>query len=109
LVGSRLESLLEREGTIAEAALHNLLTVTLTNGSKRDQAMKLYSSFLVRCWVIREEGQAERLVFDVEHIQKGEHQRTLTPEAALDYIKQVSQQVTPESNIEPESNTEMDD
>ncbi len=63
--------------------------------------MKLYSSFLVRCWVIREEGQAERILFDVEHIQKGEHWRAMTPEAALERITQVSQQVTTES--EPES------
>jgi hypothetical protein len=45
------------------------------------QAMKLYSSFLLRCWVIREE--AEKMVFDIEHIQKGERQRTATPEEAL--------------------------
>lgn len=69
--------------------------------------MKFYSSFLVRCWVIREEGQAERIVperivFDVEHIQKGEHWRALTPEAALEHITQVSQQATLENETETE-------
>jgi hypothetical protein len=47
--------------------------------------MKSYSSFLVRCWVIREEAE-EKLVFDIEHIQKGEHLRAATPEAAMEWI-----------------------
>jgi hypothetical protein len=59
--------------------------------------MKQYSSFLIRCWVIRDEGQPERIVFDVEHIQTGEHWRALTPKAALEQITQVSQQTTTES------------
>ncbi len=49
--------------------------------------MKLYSSFLVRCWVIQEESNvAEKTVFDIEHIQKGEHQRAISPEAAIQWI-----------------------
>jgi hypothetical protein len=64
--------------------------------------MKSYSSFLVRCWVIREEGQAERVVFDVEHIQKGEHWRALTPEAALALIVQSSKESFPQDDLEPE-------
>ncbi|MBI1760527.1 MAG: hypothetical protein HYR56_03735 [Acidobacteria bacterium] len=71
--------------------------------------MKLYSSFLVRCWVIREAGPAERVVFDVEHIQTGEHWRALTPAAALERITQISRQVTPVADIAPASETEPDD
>lgn len=37
--------------------------------------MKLYGSFLIRCWVIRNEHEGPRTVFDVEHIQRGEHLR----------------------------------
>ena len=47
--------------------------------------MKSYSSFLIRCWVIREEAE-EKLVFDIEHIQKGDHLRAATPEAAMEWI-----------------------
>lgn len=51
--------------------------------------MKLYSSFLVRCWVIQEESEkpvAEKLVFDIEHIQKGEHQRAASAEEAMQWM-----------------------
>jgi hypothetical protein len=65
--------------------------------------MKSYSSFLVRCWVIREEGQAERVVFDVEHIQTGEHWRALVPEAALALIVQSSKESSPQDDPEPEA------
>jgi hypothetical protein len=37
--------------------------------------MKLYGSFLIRCWVIRNDENDLRTVFDVEHIQRGEHLR----------------------------------
>jgi hypothetical protein len=37
--------------------------------------MKLYSSFLIRCWLIRDSPVEERFVIDVEHIQTGGHQR----------------------------------
>jgi hypothetical protein len=37
--------------------------------------MKLYSSFLIRCWLIHDSAQDERPVIDVEHIQTGGHTR----------------------------------
>ena len=55
--------------------------------------MKLYSSFLLRCWVIRDE--SEKIVFDIEHIQKGERQRTATPEEALQWILAACQNKQP--------------
>lgn len=62
--------------------------------------MKLYSSFLLRCWVIRDE--SEKIVFDIEHIQKGERQRTTTPEEALQWILTTCQNHQPEE-LEAES------
>ena len=37
--------------------------------------MKLYSSFLIRCWLIADPSHDERSVIDVEHIQTGGHRR----------------------------------
>ena len=37
--------------------------------------MRLYNSFLVRCWLIRSAADGERSVLDIEHIQTGEHFR----------------------------------
>lgn len=56
--------------------------------------MKSYSSFLLRCWVIREE--SEKIIFDVEQIQTGERQRATTPEDALQWILAVCQNYQPE-------------
>ena len=39
--------------------------------------MRLYNSFLVRCWLIRSAPEGERSVLDIEHIQTGEHFRPL--------------------------------
>jgi hypothetical protein len=62
--------------------------------------MKLYSSFLLRCWVIRDE--SEKMVFDIEHIQKGERQHTATPEETLQWILTACQNQQPEE-FDPES------
>jgi hypothetical protein len=35
--------------------------------------MRLYNSFLVRCWLIRTGPEGERSMLDIEHIQTGEH------------------------------------
>jgi len=37
--------------------------------------MRLYNSFLVRCWLISSAPEGERSVLDIEHIQTGEHFR----------------------------------
>ena len=37
--------------------------------------MKLYSSFLFRCWLIHDPAHDERPVIDIEHIQTGSHTR----------------------------------
>lgn len=68
--------------------------------------MKLYSSFLLRCWVIRD--GAEKIVFDIEHIQKGERRRLDTPQEALQWIITECQNQQPEE-ITEDADTETDD
>jgi hypothetical protein len=51
----------------------------VSNRSQEDERpmtmMKIYNSFLIRCWQLRNTSQADRLVFEIEHIQTGERQR----------------------------------
>jgi hypothetical protein len=37
--------------------------------------MKIYNSFLIRCWLLRDTAQADRSIFEIEHIQTGERHR----------------------------------
>ena len=37
--------------------------------------MKIYNSFLIRCWLMCNTAQPDRAVFEIEHIQTGERQR----------------------------------
>jgi len=37
--------------------------------------MKIYNSFLIRCWLLRNPAQPDRSIFEIEHIQTGERQR----------------------------------
>ena len=46
--------------------------------------MRLYNSFLVRCWLIRDSPERERVAVDVEHIQTGGHMRA----ASLDEMQE---------------------
>ncbi|MFN0111498.1 MAG: hypothetical protein ACKVZH_21750 [Blastocatellia bacterium] len=50
--------------------------------------MKLYRSFLIRCWLIPGSGQQpeDKIVFDIEHIQKGEHARATNPAEAIEWL-----------------------
>lgn len=53
--------------------------------------MKLYGSFLIRSWLIREsapgaEAPEEKFVFDIEHIQNGEHLHAANPAEALEWM-----------------------
>ena len=74
--------------------------------------MKLYNSFLLRCWVIREAGVPAlepmdippgKMVFDVEHIQKGEHHRAASPEEVLQWIVAACQNP---ADVEPGGQTD---
>jgi hypothetical protein len=37
--------------------------------------MKIYNSFLIRCWLLRDTTQADRSIFEIEHIQTGERHK----------------------------------
>ena len=48
--------------------------------------MKLYSSFLIRCWLIEDSERGERTVIDVEHIQTGGHRRVASLHEAEEWM-----------------------
>ena len=48
--------------------------------------MKLYNSFLVRCWLIRDVAQCERAVIDIEHIQTGGRRRAASLSEAAEWM-----------------------
>ena len=39
------------------------------------KVMKIYNSFLIRCWLLQSTAEANRSVFEIEHIQTGERRR----------------------------------
>lgn len=51
--------------------------------------MKSYSSFFIRCRIVLD-GEEERFVFDIEHIQKGGQTRIRNPAEAIDWIIKLS-------------------
>ncbi len=53
--------------------------------------MKLYGSFLIRCWIYCGEDQTQRLVFDVEHVQGGERLRFSNYDEAWQWMTQILQ------------------
>lgn len=48
--------------------------------------MKFYGSFLIRCWVHPGDEGQRQIVFDVEHIQKGERLRFGNPNEAWQWM-----------------------
>ncbi|HZS08677.1 MAG TPA: hypothetical protein VFD58_27835 [Blastocatellia bacterium] len=71
--------------------------------------MKLYSSFLIRCWMIREAAQNEKFVFDVEHIQRGEHLRAGSPDEVYQWMMTVLQTQQPGGTATAGEPLEADD
>lgn len=57
--------------------------------------MKLYSSFLIRCWLIQDSTENERSVLDVEHIQTGGHTRAATLVEAEEWMFEVCRTMQP--------------
>jgi hypothetical protein len=57
--------------------------------------MKLYSSFLIRCWLIQDSSQGERSVIDIEHIQSGGHIRAATLSEAENWILEACRATLP--------------
>lgn len=65
--------------------------------------MKLYSSFLLRCWVFQE--GSDKVIFDIEHIQNGAHFRAANADEAVQWILQTTKNFQPEENEEHVTNT----
>ena len=59
--------------------------------------MKLYSSFLIRCWLIHDTATDERSVIDVEHIQTGCHTRAASLSEAEGWIFDACRTMQPAS------------
>jgi hypothetical protein len=53
--------------------------------------MRTQGSFLMRCWLIQEETATERTIFDIEHVQTGEHERVENLAEAQHWIVQKCQ------------------
>lgn len=51
--------------------------------------MKLYGSFLIRCWMYSGENQYQAVVFDVEHVQGGERLRFQSSDEAWQWMVQI--------------------
>lgn len=68
--------------------------------------MKLYGSFLVRCWLIRDESEEHRAVIDVEHIQRGEHLRVSDFDAAYQWMMQRLMQALNSEPTTPEASAD---
>jgi hypothetical protein len=92
-IGSILEV---RFGTALEARVRKFPPSLRQNDSPRGWLMKLYGSFLIRCWLIRDEQEEQRTVFDIEHIQQGEHLRVGKPEDAFQWMMRTMETLQPE-------------
>jgi hypothetical protein len=55
--------------------MHHLKIQRWQKDGRAMKMMKIYNSFLIRCWLLRNTTQADRLVFEIEHIQSGERKR----------------------------------
>lgn len=61
--------------------------------------MKSYSSFLVRCWLIPDESDGQqRSLFDIEHIQTGEHRRIAALTEVQDWMLAACRNAKPASD-----------
>lgn len=58
--------------------------------------MKSYSSFLVRCWLLQEEGEPKR-VFNIKHIQSGQQTRTDNFSEAQAWMAEMTESAQPEA------------
>ncbi len=52
---------------------------------------RVYSSFLIRYWRFRNELQAERSYFEIEHIQSGERRRVNNVADAQPWMEETAQ------------------
>ncbi|HZS04295.1 MAG TPA: hypothetical protein VFD58_05615 [Blastocatellia bacterium] len=71
--------------------------------------MRLYNSFLIRCWLVEDRPQNERAAFEVEHIQTGEHLRTTNLTEACDWMTSACRTARPGGRLSaPHAGRESD-
>jgi hypothetical protein len=70
--------------------------------------MRLYNSFLIRCWLVEDRPQHERAAFEVEHIQTGEHLRTTNLTEACDWMTSACRTARPRVTSAPHATRESD-
>ena len=66
------------------------------------QIMKSQGSFLLRCWLIQDQAETERTIFDIEHVQTGKHERVGNLAEAHHWI--INQCMTTTLSNPPEDN-----
>ncbi len=62
--------------------------------------MRTQGSFLMRCWLIQEETATERTIFEIEHVQTGEHERVENLAEAQHWIVQKCQASSLSANLD---------
>ncbi len=69
---------------------HLILAGSLQKADNRNDSqwgvMRIYNSFLVRCWLIQDPSQGERSVIEVEHIQTGASTRAASLTEAESWV-----------------------
>ena len=70
--------------------------------------MKLYSSFLIRCWLIQDRTHDERPVIDVEHIQTGGHARVASLAEAEEWMFEVCRTMQAPARAAPTAGPERE-
>jgi hypothetical protein len=58
--------------------------------------VKAYNSFVVRCWVLRDQPLGDRRILDVEHVQSGKHLRTASFAEACAWMEGAAEVEAPE-------------
>ena len=71
--------------------------------------MKLYSSFLIRCWLIHDAADDERSVIDVEHIQTGCHTRASSLTEAETWMFEACRTMQPPAEAVRDVGTKLND
>ncbi len=60
--------------------------------------MKTYKSFLIRWWLIGDDSQDERSLFDIEHVQTGEHKRATNLTEVEQWMTSAAPRLKPHPN-----------
>jgi hypothetical protein len=93
-----------KSGRFAEARKGKLSGESLMLSSvykKGIKKVKSYSSFLVRCWSLQEEGEPKR-VFNIKHIQSGQQTRTSDLSEAQAWMAEMTDSPQPETASDTE-------